>query len=757
MANISSVQNWAAFRSDLIRAVLLAVLSILIWCTIYDRWTSESWRTPLDYLTEPDKSDVLFNLAHIKAAEDGHLWPLFYTNVPELGAPHVANWNDFPTTEKPFFCLTGLLARVTGLFTAANCSILVGQVLAALSFYAATRLLGCSWVWSFAGGLIFGFSRYAFNYGLHNVTYYWHIPLCLVVCEWIFRGEGIRLGERRFVFALVIAFVTGVQHVYYTNLFAQFVLFGGLLQGYRRGWKAALPALAIVGSAAVAFLLMNFNSILYALVYGRNENAVVRSYQWLEIYGLKLVDLVVPPPDHRLGVFASWGAAYFKEDILSPGDCYLGLTGLAALAWLAVVSLRRLAEGARLPLEACLILWIIIYAEVGGINGIIGTLGFQLFRATARYSIFILCIALMFAVRRLSLMEYRNKFLIYGAALLGTGLALWDQTPPLVSAGDLEKTARLVASDREFTEKMEERLPPNAMVFQLPIMDFPESPLGSLTPYDHLRPYLYSRHLRFSFGSDKGRPQDKWQHDLSQLTFTDEVSRIESYGFAAIYLNRNGYEDKGEGLLKALKEMGHGDTLESPQGDLVCISLNPSPQPKMDETETLDQLQRSVEINPDLAEAHYNLGIALSQNGQMDEAMVQFQKTLEIDPTNAYAHNDLGNALLDKGQVDQAMVHYRKALDINPAIDGVHLNLGNALIQKGRLDEAIEQYQEALRINPDLIEAHNSLGIALAKKGRVNEAIFQFQEALRLNPDDGGAQRNLTKAQAMTQQTTPHM
>jgi len=264
-----------------------------------------------------------------------------------------------------------------------------------------------------------------------------------------------------------------------------------------------------------------------------------------------------------------------------PPPGYLGLAGLGALAWLVVVSLRRLVDRAGLPLEAWLILWILLYADVGGINGIIGTLGFELFRTATRYSIFILCLSLMFAVRRLSLLKCRNEFLTYVAAILCTGIALWDQTPPLVSAQDLEETARAVASDRDFTQKMEQRLPSGAMVFQLPIMDFPESPSPTVGPYDHFRPYLYSNHLRFSFGSDKGRPREEWQHDLAELSAGDAVRRIESYGFSALYVNRNGFSDKGEALIQALKDMGRVDMIESAQGDLIGVFLKPSGQPTL--------------------------------------------------------------------------------------------------------------------------------------------------------------------------------
>ena len=332
MRNHTTGFSWAPIRAELPRALALALVTILIWCAHYDRWTASSWQVPLDYLGAPETGDIFNHLAWIKAAGDGHISPVYFNNVPELGAPYVANWNDFPLPEKPLYVATGLLSRIIGLFAAGNVAVLMAQVLAALSFFAAARLLGYAWVWAFAGGLVFAFARYAFAHGLHhlNVLYYWHVPLDLVVCQWLFRGEGIKWGGWRFVFAIIVAVVTAWHSIYYTYLFAQFVCFGGLYQAWHGGWKRALPAAAIVGSAVAAFLFMNLNTIIYQLVHGGGE-ALVRPYRFLEVYALKLVDLVVPPPDQSLPPFASWGEDHLQDLILSPGElpptAYLGLVG----------------------------------------------------------------------------------------------------------------------------------------------------------------------------------------------------------------------------------------------------------------------------------------------------------------------------------------------------------------------------------------------------------------------------------------------
>jgi len=121
----------------------------------------------------------------------------------------------------------------------------------------------------------------------------------------------------------------------------------------------------------------------------------------------------------------------------------------------------------------------------------------------------------------------------------------------------------------------------------------------------------------------------------------------------------------------------------------------------------------------------------------VDEAIVQFRKALEIQPDNAEAHDNLGNALLQKGRVDEAITEYQKALKIKPDYADAHINLGNALFQKGGVGEAITQYQRALEIKPGHPEALNNLAWALATFPQAslrngNKAVELAQQANQL-------------------------
>ena len=580
-----------------LRIVALVALAGVFWCYLTGRTHEAAWQVPLEYGQKGADGDAMGFMSHIKEAEEGEFTLFAPRNISRLAAPYYASLSDIPITEGWQLYLPGVLARFIGLFAAVNAAIMLAQVLGCVCFYITARLMDCKWWWAFAGGITFGFAQFAFARSVHhlNVTNYWYIPFCLLIAEWVTRNEMGGLLQRRYLISLLAAFLIGMHNPYYTNMFLQLVLLGAFYQYFRQGWRPVQQAAGIVAAAACGFFLMNVNSFAYHLSHGKNPGALVREYKWLEFSALKFVDLLVPPQNH--GLLGWIGSAYyglagreydpavarmvaFPSEV--PPSCYLGLLGIACLIWLAVVSVRRLVAetGRPLPLAAWQVLWILAYSAVGGLNCLAGLLGATLFRSSTRYCIFILPILLLFAIKRMS-----KKSMFPGATMINAGfcvlLALWDQTPPIAEANaNLAEISRLVESDREFTQQIEARLPKAAMIFQVPIMEFPESPAPGMPSYDHFRPFLHSKDLRFSFGGVKGRSWLQWQQEVAQLGSLQEViSRIESYGFAAVYGNRRGLEDKGDGILKSMRELGYTEVIESKGGDLFCVLIHPAAHP----------------------------------------------------------------------------------------------------------------------------------------------------------------------------------
>jgi tetratricopeptide (TPR) repeat protein len=153
--------------------------------------------------------------------------------------------------------------------------------------------------------------------------------------------------------------------------------------------------------------------------------------------------------------------------------------------------------------------------------------------------------------------------------------------------------------------------------------------------------------------------------------------------------------------------------------------------------------QKAIALDPKLAMAHTNLGVALQDHGQVEEAIAGHQKAIALDPKDAPAHYNLGNALRAKGQVGDAIACYQKAIALDPKLAGTHLNLGVALYGKGQVDEAIACFKKAIALDPKLAMAHTNLGYALYGKGQVGDAIACYQKAIALDPKLAGTHLNL--------------
>jgi tetratricopeptide (TPR) repeat protein len=154
----------------------------------------------------------------------------------------------------------------------------------------------------------------------------------------------------------------------------------------------------------------------------------------------------------------------------------------------------------------------------------------------------------------------------------------------------------------------------------------------------------------------------------------------------------------------------------------------------------------TIARNPGCWMAHNNLGIVLSQKGEIDEAIAHYRKTLEMSPDFAEADYNLGNALLQKGEIDAAILHCQRAVRIEPNDPEAQVALGNALFKKGLIDESIVHYQKALAIRPYYVTAHYNLSSAFLKKGEIDKAIFHCQAVLSTQPEHADAHTILANA-----------
>ena len=159
--------------------------------------------------------------------------------------------------------------------------------------------------------------------------------------------------------------------------------------------------------------------------------------------------------------------------------------------------------------------------------------------------------------------------------------------------------------------------------------------------------------------------------------------------------------------------------------------------------EAIAHYRRAINIWPDYVEAHYNLGGAYIEKGNIDEALAEYRRAIEIRPDDADSHNNYGSALRRLNQFDQAENEYRRALSLQPQYLDARLNLGSLLLQRGRTAEAITNLETARRLQPNDAVTHVTLGLALMKNGQPGEAAAELNRALQLAPDEVSALNSL--------------
>jgi tetratricopeptide (TPR) repeat protein len=159
--------------------------------------------------------------------------------------------------------------------------------------------------------------------------------------------------------------------------------------------------------------------------------------------------------------------------------------------------------------------------------------------------------------------------------------------------------------------------------------------------------------------------------------------------------------------------------------------------------ESLKANQRAVQLIPQDAAAHNNLGVALKELGRFEEAEASYNQAIAVKSDFAEAHCNLGNMLQKLGRLEESEANYNQAIAVKSDFAEAHCNLGATLQKLGRLEEAEASYRQAIRLQSDYAEAHNNLGVMLQELDRFEEAEASYSQAIAVKSDFAEAHYNL--------------
>jgi serine/threonine-protein kinase len=169
----------------------------------------------------------------------------------------------------------------------------------------------------------------------------------------------------------------------------------------------------------------------------------------------------------------------------------------------------------------------------------------------------------------------------------------------------------------------------------------------------------------------------------------------------------------------------------------LAVLIFRSPMDNSEKVQAIPYYQRALAARPGEVAVINNLGLVYFRRWWLDDkdddhgpgSISIFRRALEVDPDFAPAHNNLGVVLkLAKTDWSGAALHFREALRIDPRLATAHLHLGECEVLLGRPDAGIDHYQQTRRIDPDFGWAPYLLGVALTARGRYDEADVQYPE-----------------------------
>ncbi|HKR85987.1 MAG TPA: winged helix-turn-helix domain-containing protein [Terriglobales bacterium] len=145
---------------------------------------------------------------------------------------------------------------------------------------------------------------------------------------------------------------------------------------------------------------------------------------------------------------------------------------------------------------------------------------------------------------------------------------------------------------------------------------------------------------------------------------------------------------------------------------------------------------KAIEIDPQSAEGHASLALALHHKWDWDGAEAEFKRALQLDSQYANAHHWYGDYLSVRGQHDEALLEARQALKLDPLNLMINSWVALRYYLAHNYGAAIEQGRNAVELDPNFAAAHLVLGEAYVQTGRYDEALVELQAAAKLSGDN---------------------
>lgn len=565
-----------------IAAMIIAAMAIgiVVLCLLYRAHTD--MRVPIAY-----HGDSLYHVSVFKGIGEGNLpWKNARLAAPFSGS----DWRDFPGYQWVDFVAFKFLSLFAHDYIRAfNCYwILTILATAATAAYSFVRLrispaVACCLAILYAG------QPFIF---VRNITHFvllaYMVPLLATVCLEVALGrwEGTQKKYPLDIppYAWLTFLLQGVSFFYFSFFGALLLLTAAFVGGCaRRTLRPFVYTACLTVVLALASIVGVSPTLMHWSRDGSNPIATARTAADAELNGLKIRHMLTPVPDHpipfvrRLALKAAAAHPEITESVGTRLGLFaaIGFIGLI-LYILAVISGWTLAsDDGTVRACAALLLVALLWCTVGGFGSVISTFVTTLIRGYDRVIVFIVFFILasygtiatsFFSKTKWITRNFKIATLVViTAASFADALWFVPQTPEMRQHAYTERT---------FVSNLETVLGKNAAVFEIPYTAFPSGAgPGRIAPFDHLRPYIQSNGLKWSFGTTNGRPEASWEQDVSQFPPEVMIQELVRKGFRGLWIDTYGYQDAAMVPSKAISTVLTRQPMSSSDGRYLVFDL----------------------------------------------------------------------------------------------------------------------------------------------------------------------------------------
>ena len=522
-------------------------------------WALGAWNRDLE-VPLAFVNDASYFVAQAKTTvENGWWW-----TSPRQAAPSVLHALMFPNAGSVDQAILWLISRVAASPTLSlNLAWIAMVALSGLTAAYGLGTLGFSRSASFVAGTLFAVVPCALYRQLdHFMLVVYLVPFpataALHLASGRIPGDGTWKG---FLPLLAGCALLGFNYPYYAFFGCFFVALGALM-GFLSGRdRRVLGAGALCVATVVVCLALNLAPAVYAWsTEGKPLFASNKVPAEAEMYGLKIRQLISPVAEHRFPPFRAWTRREAAAGFPSETENMLSRLGLVpSVGFIALLATLLLTNGStrqvrsHLRPAAALTVSGVLLATIGGFGSVFNLFVTPDIRGYNRISVFIAYFSLVAVAVCLDAAWRRRRGagIVLSASVLVVGV--WDQTQALAFS-DHAKTEnqREYRSLEAFVAQIEKTLPRGSMVLQLPFVIYlKEDMRARMHPYDPFKPYVVSHHVRWSYPA-LSNPQLQWQQAAARLAPLQLVPFVAARGFAAIVVDRFGYDDGGTEITNAL-------------------------------------------------------------------------------------------------------------------------------------------------------------------------------------------------------------